>query len=1743
MTTRSAEGLDSVLEAFEQAWRSGPPPLADYLPPPGSSARLPALVALARIDLERRLEAGEPARVEALYLSAFPELESDAEAVLGLVRLEWELRRRAHPGLSAQEFFDRFPTLRGELERLLTPAPSTVPGMVLAPVPSSALPEVPGCSMLGELGKGGMGEVYRGRDPVLGRELAVKVLGAQCLGDPDLAERFVAEAQVAGQLQHPGVVPVYALGRLADGRPYFTMKLVKGRNLAELLEQRRDTHEGLARFVSIFEQVCQALAYAHSRGVVHRDLKPANVMVGAFGEVQVMDWGLAKVLDRRERQRPEEQPGTNIQTVRSAGGPNGARTGRAGTPAYAAPEQARGEMDLIGPAADVFGLGAILCVVLTGEAPFAAKDAREALRLAMAGNLAGAFARLDGCGADPELVALCKDCLAPEPERRPQDAAAVAQRVGAYQARVEERLRLAEKERAAAQAREQEARATAQAEKRAAQAERRRRRQTVGLAATAVLLVALGAGAGWRWRQQRAEAGQKTRLALDRGQKLLDDGWREHDLGKLKEAKVEADRAVDVAAGADEQVRRQATNLQKEAESRLGRAEKNRALLTGLLEVSAPRELTAYEPNDTGQLVAQAEPSVDKQYARAFRAWGLDVDSAPEEDVVARLLAEPAAVREEVVAGLDGWMHERRRDRQPEAKWRRLRRVADRVDEGQASRRLRALLAGEGGPAALGVAALVGALGGPAPWAAPSDRERDARWRVVGLRARVRPEREPVLTVLLLARASQEVGDVAGAEAVLRQALAARPNQVVLLDALGRLLQDQGGEKRREALEFFRAARAARPDLGFSLARALRDAGKAPEGEAVLRDLLRQRPNHPELHFSLGYFLLGQQKSAEAEKACRKAIELRPEYAPAHYNLGLALARQKRDAEAERAYRRALELRPDYPRASLALCNLLLQQKRPAEAEQVMRRALQSQPESAEAHASLGNVLREQKRYAEAERALRRSLALRPDHASAHLNLGIALAEQKRPAEAEEAFRKAIRLRPDHAPSFYSLGLVLREQKKNADAERGFRRAIELRPAYPEAHNNLGVVLLGQGRYAEAERAFRRATELNPDGAQAHFNLGLALVGQKRPAEAERAFRRATELQADYAVAHRFLGVTLSEQKRYAEAEKALRRAIELRPNYPEAHNNLGLALRALKRPAEAEKALLRAIQLRPNFPEAHNILGNALSDQKRLAEAEKAYRRAIELQPDYPEAHNNLGVVLHSQGRPVESEKACRKAIALRPDDPEAYHNLGNALHSQKRHAEAEKAYRRAIQLRPDLALAYTHLGLVLDDLKRPAEAEKALRKAIELRPDLPEAQNNLAYFLRRQNRPVEAEKACRRALALRPDYPDAYYNLGNALRSQKRPAEAEKAFRRAIQLRPADGLAHANLGLALIDLKRLGEAELAFRKAAELRPDDATAHYSLGTALLHLARPSEAEKPLRRAVRLRPDDAGAHNNLGVALREQKKLDESVMAFRRATQLQPAVAGAHYNLGNALRDQMRLAEAEKAYRRAVQLGPDRASAHRDLGLTLNDLKRPAEAVKALRKADQLSPGDQVTRDALGRAEHLLRLDHKLTSCLEGKSSPVSPLEGLELAEHCGDYRERPRTALRFSLDAFENEPALADELIGQHRHHAACFAALAAAGKGKDAVALPEEARAGLRLLAFAWLRADLEAHRRFLDDKKGPPPLVREWLTSWLHNINLASVRAPAALAALPTAERAAWRKLWADVEALRKRAGAER
>ena len=467
----------------------------------------------------------------------------------------------------------------------------------------------------GEIARGGMGAVLRGRDVDLGRDLAVKVLLEKYANRPDVARRFIEEAQIGGQLQHPGVVPIYDIGRFGD-RPFFTMKLVKGQTLAAILGERTDPSADRPRLLGIALQVSQAMAYAHAKGVIHRDLKPANIMVGAFGEVQVMDWGLAKVLaeggihDEERASRAHQEPQeTVIRTARSTGshGTFGTDTEAGsilGTPAYMPPEQASGDIAHLDRRADVFGLGAILCEILTGKPPYLGRSSEEVRRKAANGDLADATARLDGCGADAELIALTKKCLSPEAIDRPKDAQAVADGLSDYLAGVQERLQEAERERAVAEAKAVE--------------ERRRRRVQLALAASLLAFTALGGLSTTYFLQQRAERARlrvEQAAAVDRvvGQAVTLRDQAKGNPEDVARWQVALAAVKQAEAAGDEAAAPRLLALREEIQAGLDAAQRDKTLLDRLVDIRSA------EADDRDGSIS------DRDYADAFREAGIDV--------------------------------------------------------------------------------------------------------------------------------------------------------------------------------------------------------------------------------------------------------------------------------------------------------------------------------------------------------------------------------------------------------------------------------------------------------------------------------------------------------------------------------------------------------------------------------------------------------------------------------------------------------------------------------------------------------------------------------------------------------------------------------------------------------------------------------------------------------------------------------------------------------------------------------------------------------------------------------------------------------------------------------------------------------------------------------------------------------------------------------------------------------------
>jgi tetratricopeptide (TPR) repeat protein len=657
-------------------------------------------------------------------------------------------------------------------------------------------------------------------------------------------------------LQHPAIPPVHDYGALPDGRPFLAMKLIKGRTLEELLRQRADSAAERGRFLAVFEQVCQAVAYAHAHTVIHRDLKPGNVMVGSFGEVQVMDWGLAKVLTEKavpgaaDTDPAETVAGTIIHGS-DADGSDASFTQAGsilGTLAYMPPEQAAGEIGKVDQRSDVFGLGAILTVILTGEPPYRGPDAEIVRVMAIRGDLAACLARLDGCGAEPELVALCKRCLAFASAERPRDAEAVAEEVAGLRAATEERARAAEMERAAAAVK-------------AAELRKRRRWQAAVAGVSVMILALLGIGAWWLDRQ-RAEREKERAVAAER------------DRQEAKAALAQAEEAL----GAGDLVA--ADTALALAESRLGEGDSPADLATLLVTAKRDRHLVRdmREIEDLGWtpgfLGAPDPAPMAKRFQAAFTRYGLDVAADPG---AAADAVRASRVSAALVKGLSEWFCV-----EPDRP--HLRQILDRFDPDADRMAIRsALQAGDEGR----VRALVKALDGskvPAWFAVPVGSHRMVP-KEDGLR-------------------------------LMAAAWRTHPTDFFLAYRCALRLWGTGEDRSGEVLAWARVTVALRPDSPFAhnlLGNAWRAKRNWDEAEACFRramELGRKYPKYSGSHVNLGNVMLEKGDLDGAEANYRAALAIDPNIGMTYYAMALVCNKRGDLAKAVEWLRKAVEMAP-----------------------------------------------------------------------------------------------------------------------------------------------------------------------------------------------------------------------------------------------------------------------------------------------------------------------------------------------------------------------------------------------------------------------------------------------------------------------------------------------------------------------------------------------------------------------------------------------------------------------------------------------------------------------------------------------------------------------------------------------------------------------------------------------------------------------------------------------------------------
>jgi tetratricopeptide (TPR) repeat protein len=874
-------------------------------------------------------------------------------------------------------------------------------------------------------------------------------------------------------------------------------------------------------------------------------------MVGAFGEVQVMDWGLAKVLAAEQRAGAESQ-GTPLGATPAAEPDTGPKleTERGlamGTYQYMPPEQARGEIDRIDERSDVFGLGAILCEILTGRPPFTGKTREELSARAMACDHAEAFAALDQSGADADLVQLTKRCLAEDRQARPRNAGEAAGAMAAYLTSVAERKRAAELAAAKATAR--------------AASERKARHRTIGLAVVTLLLVVGGGAAAWQWQARRTE--QRNQLALMRQEVVSHleqtEGWMRQENWPTAQASLQ--RAEDRLAGAkEEDLRERIASLRKQ--------------LMIVNEIEQLRLSMAESIGETTLLdqFRVSNGALGSDYRRLFQKH-FEVDVETEQiDIIVRRLGS-LLITKQIAAALEDWGMNTKDSR--DVGLGKLLDIAQKLDPDESRGEFRAAIISK-------------------------DWERIRR-----LASTIHLADQESSTIILLSEALW-ITDPAAALRFLEEAQTLHPGDFWINHRLAGILSDEVPNRLAEAVGYYRVAVALRPRSSWAMANlglAILKQGKTVEAEKTFQTAIHLDPNNSHAHAALAMLFFRQGKLEEAEASVREAIRVEPTNAFAHSGYGYLLYETKKYKEGVAECEEAIRHHPKLAEAHLNLGLNLEALGEKNKAESAYKATTLLDPHCSEAFSNLGALLRDQNRVKESKDAFDAAIVANPNNAIAHYNLAMWYQSQNKDDQAEKSYKEAIRLNGKFAEAHNNLGNLYKRQGKFQEAIGCYASAIEVKPDHAKAHYNLGLVWEALNKPEAAASCFRSAIKHDHKLAGAHSTLAVVLVRDLgRPREAEEHFRAALDVDHKHVAALSGLASVLRDQGKVLDAVECSRQAVKLSENESEKCLlcfNYALALRE-----HGElKASLEQLQYAKKLDSNNTELKNSLEQQTKLGE------------------------------------------------------------------------------------------------------------------------------------------------------------------------------------------------------------------------------------------------------------------------------------------------------------------------------------------------------------------------------------------------------------------------------------------------------------------------------------------------------------------------------------------------------------
>jgi eukaryotic-like serine/threonine-protein kinase len=839
------------------------------------------------------------------------------------------------------------------------------------------LPRIPGYEVREILGRGGIGIVYKAWDLRLNRPVALKMLLSGVYAQTHELERFHREAEAIAALAHPNIVQVHDIGE-HDGTAYFTMEFVEGGNLARKLSGSPQPARKAADLVMTFAQAIQA---AHHQGIVHRDLKPANVMLTADGTPKITDFGLAS---RINGEAMLTQTGVPV-----------------GTPSYMSPEQAAGHVHAIGPATDIYALGAILYELLTGRPPFRAETASETERQVIA--IEPAPPRRLNAKIPRDLETICLKCLQKERTERYATAADLVADLRRFLAGEPILAR------------------PAGLLERTGKWVRRRPALAVALLACAVALAALLSGVVW--------------LASDRAATMQ---AVENDLQEV--ARLERESAWPEASTALERAKaRLRYRPTVDLRHRLDAVARDLELAQRLDSIGLNRivrvEGRYARPFD--------KANADAAYAAAFSEAGLG--SVGDDPLIVAARINQSNIKLALITALDDWaicVTDRQRNR-----W--LFEVTCAADPDPSGWRNRVR-----DPAVCADRAALMQLVQSASDAKPpvrllvalGERLQDLDVDATSFLRQVQQQYPgDFWTNATLGTALLKSGNCAQAVRYYQAALAIRPRSAVARVNLGlALVADNDVD---EAVDRFREAIRIDPDFAhahFSLGLTLRTRGEVAQAIAELKEAARLEPRNADYHYNLALALKDQGEFDQSIERFRAALEIEPKHPDAIFNLGLAFGATGKYDRAIDQFREALKLEPFNPRAHYNLGLILKATGDFTGAIDHLRRTIEIKPRYPNAHYNLALALRAAHKTDEAVAEFANALKIDPRQADTHYNLGLALKDCGEIEQAITHFREAISLDPTYAHAHGALGESLLEKGRLHDAQASLRRCLEL---------------------------------------------------------------------------------------------------------------------------------------------------------------------------------------------------------------------------------------------------------------------------------------------------------------------------------------------------------------------------------------------------------------------------------------------------------------------------------------------------------------------------------------------------------------------------------------------------------------------------------------------------------------------------------------------------------------------------